>query len=338
MPTITYEGETYDAEPGQTVLDVLLGAGVDLPYSCRKGICLSCVVKCSSGDIPEGCQKGLKPTLVSERYLLACMATATSDMELASSDDALLYNRASVKEIEELGGEVYRLLLRPATPIYYHAGQFLNLRRPDGLVRSYSLASVPFLDSALEFHIKRMTRGRMSNWIIDDLKVGDSLDLQGPNGACFYVAGKAEQPMLLIGAGSGLAPLYGIARDALFSSHSGEIHFYHGSRTVDGLYYQDRLKDMAGQYDNFFYHPCVTKDAAPDGVREMRANEAAFADFSDLTDWRVFLCGLPDMVNEARQNAYLMGAAMADILVDAYEYRDLRETERGEDDQAGSGV
>jgi NAD(P)H-flavin reductase len=216
------------------------------------------------------------------------------------------------------------LTLDSATPLYYRAGQFVNLRCADGLVRSYSLASVPRLDDCLDIHVKRLPRGRMSNWIFDDLAPGDSLDVQGPNGECFYVPGRPETPLLLIGNGSGLAPLLGIARDALASGHESGIHLYHGSRHPDGLYLDAELRAMDREHDNFTYHSCVSGEELRDDDRPGRAEAVALGDHPDLKNWRIYLCGYPPMVAGARKKAYLMGANLADIYADPFELQDLR--------------
>ena len=85
----------------------------------------------------------------------------------------------------------------------------------------------------------------MSNWIFDEVKIGESVDIQGPSGACFYLSGAPEQGLLLIGSGTGLAPLVAIARDALNDSHSGQVRLYHGARESAGLYLRDGLFDLA---------------------------------------------------------------------------------------------
>jgi NAD(P)H-flavin reductase len=229
-----------------------------------------------------------------------------------------------VKTVEKLSGEVTRLVLQPATPLYYHAGQYITLRRPDGLARSYSLASVPFLDMALELHIRRMPDGRMSNRISDELQVGQDLEFQGPNGHCFYASDDPHKPLLLIGTGTGLAPLYGVLRDALFSGHKGEIRLYHGSRLDTGLYLRKRLIEIAGQHSNFHYHPCVSSGVAPANYKSGRASDIALEETEDLKGWSVYLCGDPGMVQDTQRKVYLAGAATRDIHADAFQFRDLR--------------
>ncbi len=320
---VGYAGSDYDLLPSETVLDVLLRHGVDAPYSCRKGSCFSCMLRATSGELPPGAQDGLRDTLREQGYFLACRCMPSADLEVAAPDDSAIYTRAEVAEIERLAPAIVRVRLAPVAPLDYHAGQFVNLRRADGVVRSYSLASVPARDPLLEIHVKRFAGGEMSNWIHDQMRPGDSLDIQGPNGACFYLAGEPDRKMLLVGNGSGLAPLIGIARDALAGGHRGSVHLYHGTRQPSGLYLRETLEAMAARHANFHYHPCLSGHS-PEAARAGRAETVALADHPDLKGWRVYLCGHPLMVDGARKAAYLAGAALGDINADAFELRDLR--------------
>ena len=225
---IRFGGADYDCAPGETVLDALLRHGLALAHSCRKGVCLSCALRAPDGSVPAEAQAGLRPTLAAQGYFLSCLFAPESDVSVAACDDAL-FGRARVTSVDHIGPIVARVRLDPATPLHYRAGQFINLRRSDGVTRSYSLASVPGLDRDLELHAKRLPGGVMSNWIHDQLQPGDDVDIGGPNGASYYLSGRPEQSMLLVGNGTGLAPLYGIAREALRDGHSGPIHLYHGT-------------------------------------------------------------------------------------------------------------
>ncbi|MBM3516757.1 MAG: 2Fe-2S iron-sulfur cluster binding domain-containing protein [Alphaproteobacteria bacterium] len=63
VPTLVYGGVAYLGQPGESVLAALLRQGVDLPYSCRKGTCLTCVLRAESGAPPATAQDGLRTTL-----------------------------------------------------------------------------------------------------------------------------------------------------------------------------------------------------------------------------------------------------------------------------------
>jgi ferredoxin-NADP reductase/ferredoxin len=328
MAQIQFDGVVYDCEASETVLDALLRHGADVSYSCRKGICLSCVLKLRDGSVPAEAQNGLKDTLLDQGYFLPCQCVIDRDCEIARPDDAALYGRAVVIEKTHLAPTIVGLTIEPANPLYYHAGQFINLRRGDGLTRSYSIASVPRTDQHLILHIKQMPEGEMSHWVADDLEVGDGVEIQGPNGSCYYLPGRPDQKLLLIGNGTGLAPLVGVARDALQDDHRGEIWLYHGSRHADGLYLREMLDRLAADHPKFHYVPCLSGSDTANGVRPGRADAVGLADHPDLKECRVFACGNVPMVNGARKAAYLAGATLDDIYGDAFELREMRHQPR----------
>lgn len=328
MATLDFGGQKIFCADGQSVLDALLTAGHEVPYSCKNGTCLTCQMRCHNGAVPEAAQVGIKDTFKVLGFFLPCVCVPTDDLELALPNEADVYGRVVVVGKAYLAPSICQLMLRPATPLYYRAGQFINLRRDDGLMRSYSLASVPHCDEYLQLHVKRLPRGAMSNWIFDDLSVGDSLEFQGPNGNCFYLPGNPDQNLLLIGNGSGLAPLIGIARDALHSGHRGEIRLYHGSRHLSGLYLGNELRRLADQFANFHYLPCTSGDPPPRGCHAGRVEIVALEQASDVANLRIFLCGYPPMVKAARKAFFLAGVDLTQIYADPFELQELRVTPR----------
>lgn len=323
-----FEGTAYSAEASETVLQALLRQGVTVPYSCAKGVCQACLLRSVSGDPPAAAQQGLRDTLRQQGYFLACQCAVSDGIDAMLPRESEVYGRAVLQAKEMLGSGICRLWLTPAIELNYHAGQFLNLRRADGLIRSYSIASVPRCDSKIELHIQRRQQGAMSQWLIDTVMVGDAIDIQGPNGACFYLPGREQEPLLLIGTGTGLAPLMGIARDALTSGHRGPIHLYHGSRAAAGLYLRKQLTELAAQYENFHTNFCVSGPEMESDCIPGRAHDVAFGRHADLSGYRVYLCGMPAMVYAAKKTAYLNGARVQDIYADPFENKDLRQAPR----------
>lgn len=319
MSKLTFNGTIYDCVENETVLDTLLGHGVAIPSSCRNGTCQTCMVRAVQGTPPEGSQKGLKATLKAQNYFLACCCHPEEDMEVALPDTDAARIKATVHSMRALSHDIVSLGLHCDQPVEYRPGQFINLFKHSALGRSYSLASVPTYDSHLQLHIRKVPEGRVSGWVHHDLNLGDTVEISSPIGNCFYVPGNPEQGLLLIGTGSGLAPLYGIVRDALFQGHTGSIRLYHGSRNPEGLYLVDELRELAAQHENFIYTPCVSGIfPAESAYATGRAPDVAMADIPKLNGWRIFLCGNPDMVKTAKKKAFLTGAAMKDIYADAF--------------------
>lgn len=324
MPTIAFEGKEYESEPDESILDCLTRHGVSVKYSCRSGVCQTCIMVAEEGTPPEKSQAGLKDVLKAQNYFLACSCVPKSDIGIGRPDSNLIEIETTVESNDLLNPEVNRIRLARPENYTYYPGQYLTLFNSSGVGRSYSIASVPSIEDFLELQIRLVPGGQVSSWVHKELKAGDTVRITESNGDCFYMGENKTQPMVLIGTGTGLAPLYGIARDAINQGHTGPIHLYHGSRTLDGhttpygLYLVDEMKTLAKIHDQFYYHPCISSGHVPDSMRHGRANELALEDHKDLSGMRIYLCGREDMVKTTKQKAFLAGASLQDIYADPF--------------------
>ncbi|NOX76379.1 MAG: 2Fe-2S iron-sulfur cluster binding domain-containing protein [Gammaproteobacteria bacterium] len=318
MPIIAFEDQEYDCGPAETVLDCLIRQGVSVNYSCRAGVCQTCMMVSTDGRPPAESQVGLKDTLKAQDHFLMCSCVPEQKMSLVRpGSDGVSYD-ATVSSLDRLNDDVVRLRLERPDGYEYQPGQFLNLKNDQGVARSYSLASIPSVDDFLELHVRHMPGGQVSGWVAERLSVGGNVTISAATGQCVYMPGRPEQSLLLVGTGTGLAPLLGIARDALQQGHVAPIHLYHGSGDARGLYLVDVLRAMAEAHAPFHYHPCASRGVPPEGVQPVRAADQALADFTSLAGWRVFLCGREDMVKAAQKKTFLAGASMQDIFADPF--------------------
>jgi len=270
------------------------------------------------GLVPEPAQKGLTPTMVARKLFLACQCVPTQDLEVALADDVIERIEANVCAIEVLNDEIRAVHIRTPGRFEYCAGQFVRLFMDARTSRNYSLASVPALDDVLIMHVRRVPGGRVSGWIFEHLEIGDTVTISEAFGDCFYLPGRPKQDILLLGTGCGLAPLYGIVRDALNHGHRGRIHLYHGSRDACGLYLNEPLSRLAAIHPNFRYRPCISEGPSSDGYCAGTPLGVALEDNPDLTGWRIYLCGNPQMVEAARMQTFLAGAGSSEILADPF--------------------
>jgi ferredoxin-NADP reductase/ferredoxin len=317
MPKVIYGGRSF--ERGElSVLDCLTTHGIDIPSSCHSGLCQTCMVQAVSGDVPAKAQAGLKDTLAAQNCFLPCVCFPQDDIEVAIYDGGMAKLEATVSNVEHLSADVLGIRLKPSRKFDYRAGQFINFFKDEHTVRSYSLASVPVLDDELFLNVRKVPNGLVSGWMFEHLKAGDSVSISEAAGDCFYVPGKPEQNILLIGTGSGLAPLYGIIRDALRSGHKGKINLYHGSNTAAGLYLVNELRQLAQVHPNFSYTPCVSEGEAQQGYASGMVLDVALTANPDLSGWRAFLCGHPEMVKSGRQQTFFAGVSMSEIFADPF--------------------
>lgn len=319
MTIVTFNGTQYECEKNESVLETLTRHGVFVPSSCRSGICQTCLMKAIQGQPPIEAQQGLRESQRAGNYFLSCICKPCGDMEVAlPSAEALSKVNVTVVAKMPLNDNITQFFLQCKTAFDYRAGQFINIHRADGLIRSYSIASLQNENRIIEIHVKKLMSGQMSNWLHTSIAIGDTLEISGPYGECFYNANDTEQPILLIGTGSGLAPLLGVVRDALSRQHRGSIHLFHGSHSAADLYFVNDLKKLEEKYDNFRYVPCVSDDEKIVQGVSGRVDIVALTSIKKLSGWRVYLCGNPDMVKSTKRKAYLAGASLKEIFADPF--------------------
>jgi 3-ketosteroid 9alpha-monooxygenase subunit B len=128
----------------------------------------------------------------------------------------------------------------------YQPGQFLTLRIPSELTgsvaRCYSLASSPHTDDQPKVTIKRTVDGYASNWVCDNVKAGDSMELLPPSGA--FSPKDLDNDLLLFAAGSGITPVISILKSAL-SQGGGRVVLIYANRDPESVIFADELRALA---------------------------------------------------------------------------------------------
>ena len=327
---VQFNGKTYTCDKNRPLLFTLQEQGAFIPSSCQNGFCQACLSKVTQGSVPEASQQGLSTLLIEQDCFLPCICKPQTDFsfELATksnttfrADEISPFARYSTMVLDKtwLNHDVLRLGLMRPEGFMYKAGQWINLIHAEqNISRSYSLASMP-CENFLELHIKRIPQGKMSNWLCDTVQKGDFLTMEGPAGDCYYQqAQQSKQPLILAGVGSGLAPLYGIVREALEEDHQGHIYLFHGATTSQGLYYQEELTAMTHEVGNFSYIPCVLQGKVPAGGKQGKIDQAIIQTLSNCAGCHAYLCGDDAVVQQLQQTLSKHGILQENILTDAF--------------------
>lgn len=128
------------------------------------------------------------------------------------------------------------------------AGQHVDLRltSPDGYqaVRSYSIASAG-PGKEIELAIDRLPDGEVSPFLVDELELGDTVELRGPLGGWFVWRPEQTQPVQLIAGGSGVVPFMAMARTHASARSGVPMQLLYSLRTPDDAFFREELSQLS---------------------------------------------------------------------------------------------
>jgi CDP-4-dehydro-6-deoxyglucose reductase len=320
-------------EEGETILDAALRAGLNLPHSCKGGHCSSCRARLREGRIlyPRGRPLGLMEDEERAGYALLCQAHA-ADPDLAIEvreirpplPEVMVKSLpCRIERMHRLAPDVMAVFLRlPANEeFHFVAGQYLDIMLPQNRRRSFSIASVPGRDELIELHIRRVASGEFTQQLFAGMREKTLLRIEGPLGQ-FWFRRESSRPALLIGGGTGYAPLRSMLRDLLAVGDRRPLHLYWGARTREDLYEDEEVRAFCAAHPNLRYTP-VLSDPQPDdrwtGRRGM-VHAAALEDHPRLHQLDVYASGPPAMVEAVRHEFTARGLPAQQLFFDSFDY------------------
>ncbi len=188
----------------------------------------------------------------------------------------------------------------------YRPGQYVLLSDRDYRIpqRSYSLANAPRQDGQVSLLVTRVPNGPTSSWAHDDLREGDPVLLAGPYGT--FVLRDPTAPTLLLGAGSGLAPIRALAEALLEDSVNRTVALVFSARTDADTIDLARFRQWDRRHPGFHYTVTLTREAQAPWHERVPVLLPRL--YQDLSGWQVFAAGPPGFVTDCAALARTLGA------------------------------
>jgi ferredoxin-NADP reductase len=188
------------------------------------------------------------------------------------------------------------------------AGQHLDVRltAPDGYTatRSYSIASEGG-GTRVELAVDRLPDGEVSPFLVDDLTVGDALELHGPLGGWFVwrpdAAGADPAPVQLIGGGSGVVPLMAMMRAHASSGDRSEFNLLYSVRRPSDVFYAGELAELAAASESLEIHLVYTREVPerwPTPAARITRKVLAETTIGAARSPSIYLCGSTGFVEQ----------------------------------------
>ncbi|WP_413998600.1 benzoate 1,2-dioxygenase electron transfer component BenC [Flavobacterium sp. W1B] len=293
-----------ESNPNETIAEAAYRVGVNIPLDCADGACGTCKCLSKSGTFDPGdyIEEALSDDEAAEGYGLACQMRPESDMVvdiLASSEAckvAATMHETEITAIELLSSEIVKLKAKisDGSSINFLAGQYAHIEVPgSGLTRSYSFSCLPDTNE-MEFLIRLIPDGLMSNYLRDVAKVGEKLNITGPIGS-FY-SREFTKPTLLFAGGTGIAPFIAMLEKLAKEGNNQDVQLFYGATTAENVVELDRIHALG---TNLKVYTCTSNETvdnhAPGFVTQWINKSVLTADVYD-----VYICGPNAMVEAVK--------------------------------------
>jgi toluene monooxygenase electron transfer component len=263
------DNSRFEQCPEDSILRAALRAGLGLAYECNSGGCGACKFELVSGDIETLWSQatGLTARDRKRGRHLACQCQAKGPVTIKASTAAEYVPRivpkrhqATLMGITDITHDIREFRFVTDGEAQFLAGQYAMLDLPNvGSARAYSMSNTANAKHEWHFQIRRVTNGKATAMLFDELAIGTKIGLDAPYGLA-YLRTDAERDLVCVAGGSGLAPMISIARGAAQAGllQTRHLHFFYGARRPKDVCGQVLLADLQEFGTHIHYHPVVS--------------------------------------------------------------------------------
>ena len=209
--------------------------------------------------------------------------------------------------------------------IGHQAGQHIDVRltADDGYQaeRSYSIASPPEKTGHIALTVERLEDGEVSPYLVDELRVGDKLELRGPIGGYFVWEAHMGGPLLLVAGGSGIVPLMAMIRHRQRVGSHVATRLIYSSRNYEDIIYRDELDRLANDDRMLEVVHTLTRTQPPGWTGYHRRIDAELLGENSWPPEKqplAFICGPTSFVETAAAGLLALGYEPARIKTERF--------------------
>ena len=331
-------GVEFEVDEDETVLDAAFRQGIALPHGCKEGQCSACKCVLLDGEV-EMLKYSTFALNDSDRdggQILMCRAKAFDNLtiDLLNYDEEVLSKSIPVKQFDgqitdfrKLTHDIRGVEIELNAPLKFWAGQYVDItvttEEGETITRSFSMANPPSETQKLSFIIKKYPEGKFSNQLDNGgIRAGAKVSVVGPYGMCFRRENR-EGPVVLVGAGSGMSPVWSILHDHLQSDEDRPVYFFYGARTEDDLFHLEKLAEITAAHPWVEFIPVLSH--APEGsgwtgetgfVHQAVDRKLKALGLEGQGD--VYACGPPPMIDALTPTLFMLDFESERIFYDKF--------------------
>ncbi|MFN9998394.1 MAG: 2Fe-2S iron-sulfur cluster-binding protein, partial [bacterium] len=203
----------------------------------------------------------------------------------------------------------------------FSAGQHLTIKvtiKGETLYRTFSISSIPNTDNLLTLTIKKIKGGKITNYLAEHLKVGDSLEVTAPSGQFYLNPEPAHQNnYVMIAGGSGITPIYSMIGTILKFEPKSKITLLYANRTSSSIIFKEKIEQWTREFSRQFKvkHFLNEEENPQNAIKGYitRISLEEMVNHYDKNKLDFYLCGPEIMTNKLIEDLAYLGIAKEKI-------------------------
>jgi ring-1,2-phenylacetyl-CoA epoxidase subunit PaaE len=225
----------------------------------------------------------------------------------------------TVSDIRQEANEAFTIQFGNVPSVFrdFSAGQHLTIKvniKGEILYRTFSISSIPFVDNSLTLTIKRIKGGKVTNYLAENLKVGDTMEVTAPSGQFYINPEPAHQKhYVMIAGGSGITPIYSMIGAILKFEPKSKITLLYANRNSNSIIFKEKLEQWTKEFStqlevqHFLSEEENPKSAIKGYITRISLEEMLKQYGKSRLDF--YLCGPEIMTNKLLDNLAYLGVA-----------------------------
>ena len=220
----------------------------------------------------------------------------------------------------------------------YKAGQYITVKAiisDKEERRAYSIFSSPD-ESHFGVTVKKVSSGLMSNYLCNEVKEGDVIEIMNPEGRFYFEPdGDKRRDLIFFAGGSGITPIFSIIKSALENEPLSKVFLYYGNRDQSSTIFRKAIDDLADKYEGqFVVEHIYSREKTEDkkgfslfkksdktkiGRIDSKMTKQIFKELRDRTfERQYYLCGPGNMVENVESSLLKQGANKKQIFKELF--------------------
>lgn len=206
-------------------------------------------------------------------------------------------HKAKITELEYVASNTLKITFESKTSFHFRPGQFINMKFPNNVYRSYSISSSP--NKYDHFYIVvSVSHSGIGADFFKNVKTNTNIEFIGPSGT-FCLSENIPTKIYFFATGTGIAPFISMLYILKNNNSKAKIRLFHGVRSEDKIFFEDKLNSFKNSMQDFNFTICLSKPKNTNFKKNYKKGRITSNFNVNIGEnSHFYMCGNPSMIED----------------------------------------